>query len=155
MERKRSHIQKLCERFRSKEFKMREIMGKQQKLKFAILDVYTLLLISFFLTIPNQKISYVFILFLISINVSASSILIVSNKKEIFVHFVVGKSKKKIILSYLKNDIIFMAASVFLILGTSFFLKIRYSCSLLFIYIVFILIILKTIITYLTVRRFL
>ena len=130
-------------------------MSIQQKIKLGMLDTSTLLLISFFLTIPNQKLSFLFIFFMISMNVSTSTILIISQKKEMFVYFVVGKSKKKIILSYLKNNIIFTTVSVCLILMTLSLFKLQYSYHLLFLCIICILNFLKTAITYLTVRRLL
>lgn len=53
-----------------------------------------------FLLFQNQNRAVLFILFLIFINIAVYTVIVLSNKKEIRINFIVGKSKKKEIIDH-------------------------------------------------------
>lgn len=70
-------------------------MTKKTNLSIAVLNLYTIILIGMFLLFQNQSRAVLFILFLIFINIAVFTVIVLSNKKEIKINFIVGKSKKK------------------------------------------------------------
>jgi hypothetical protein len=57
-----------------------------------------------FLLFQNQNRAVLFILFLIFINIAVFTVIVLSNKKEIKINFIVGKSRKKeIVDSFILN----------------------------------------------------
>ena len=79
-------------------------MTKKTKLSITVLNLYTISLIGMFLLFQNQNRAVLFILFLIFINIAVFTVIVLSNKKEIKINFIVGKSRKKeIIDSFILN----------------------------------------------------
>nr|WP_321292512.1 hypothetical protein [uncultured Trichococcus sp.] len=79
-------------------------MPKKTNLSIAVLNLYTVILIGMFLLFQNQNRAVLFILFLIFINIAVFTIIVLSNKKEIKINFIVGKSRKKeIVDSFILN----------------------------------------------------
>ena len=79
-------------------------MTKKINLSITVLNLYTIILIGMFLLFQNQKRAVLFILFLIFINIAVFTVMVLSNKKEIKINFIVGKSRKKeIIDSFILN----------------------------------------------------
>ena len=70
-------------------------MPKKTNLSIAVLNLYTVILIGMFLLFQNQNRAVLFILFLIFINIAVFTVIVLSNKKEIKINFIVGKSRKK------------------------------------------------------------
>ena len=84
--------------------KVRITMTKKTKLSITVLNLYTISLIGMFLLFQNQNRAVLFILFLIFINIAVFTVMVLSNKKEIKINFIVGKSRKKeIIDSFILN----------------------------------------------------
>ena len=84
--------------------KVRITMTKKTKLSITVLNLYTISLIGMFLLFQNQNRAVLFILFLIFINIAVFTVIVLSNKKEIKINFIVGKSRKKeIIDSFILN----------------------------------------------------
>lgn len=79
-------------------------MNNSQKIKFILLDLYTVLFFGLFLVNATGGRSLFFVLFFALVNISVSIVLILADKKELAVHFIVGKSKRKILLTYGKID---------------------------------------------------
>ena len=79
-------------------------MTKKINLSITVLNLYTIILIGMFLLFQNQNRAVLFILFLIFINIAVFTVMVLSNKKEIKINFIVGKSRKKeIIDSFILN----------------------------------------------------
>ena len=79
-------------------------MPKKTNLSIAVLNLYTVILIGMFLLFQDQSRAVLFILFLIFINIAVFTVMVLSNKKEIKINFIVGKSRKKeIIDSFILN----------------------------------------------------
>lgn len=79
-------------------------MPKKTNLSIAVLNLYTVILIGMFLLFQDQSRAVLFILFLIFINIAVFTVMVLSNKKEIRINFIVGKSRKKeIIDSFILN----------------------------------------------------
>nr|WP_319215816.1 hypothetical protein [uncultured Trichococcus sp.] len=81
-------------------------MPKKTNLSIAVLNLYTVILIGMFLLFQDQSRAVLFILFLILIfiNIAVFTVMVLSNKKEIRINFIVGKSRKKeIIDSFILN----------------------------------------------------
>ena len=79
-------------------------MTKKINLSITVLNLYTIILIGMFLLFQNQNRAVLFILFLIFINIAVFTVMVLSNKKEIRINFIVGKSRKKeIIDSFILN----------------------------------------------------
>ena len=76
-------------------------MTKKTNLSIAVLNLYTISLIGMFLLFQNQNRAVLFILFLIFINIAVFTVIVLSNKKEIRINFIVGKSRKKEIIDHL------------------------------------------------------
>ncbi|GGG29440.1 hypothetical protein GCM10007425_25080 [Lysinibacillus alkalisoli] len=68
---------------------------RQLKRTLFLLNIYTVVSISFLLRFTTNTMKIVFIIMLLIINVAVLSVTIMANKKEINVHFIVGKSIKK------------------------------------------------------------
>ena len=84
--------------------KVRITMTKKTKLSITVLNLYTISLIGMFLLFQNQNRAVLFILFLIFINIAVFTVIVLSNKKEIKINFIVGKSRKKeIVDSFILN----------------------------------------------------
>ena len=84
--------------------KVRITMTKKINLSITVLNLYTIILIGMFLLFQNQNRAVLFILFLIFINIAVFTVMVLSNKKEIKINFIVGKSRKKeIIDSFILN----------------------------------------------------
>ena len=84
--------------------KVRITMTKKINLSITVLNLYTIILIGMFLLFQNQNRAVLFILFLIFINIAVFTVIVLSNKKEIKINFIVGKSRKKeIIDSFILN----------------------------------------------------
>ena len=84
--------------------KVRITMTKKTKLSITVLNLYTISLIGMFLLFQNENRAVLFILFLIFINIAVFTVMVLSNKKEIKINFIVGKSRKKeIIDSFILN----------------------------------------------------
>ena len=84
--------------------KVRITMTKKINLSITVLNLYTISLIGMFLLFQNQNRAVLFILFLIFINIAVFTVMVLSNKKEIKINFIVGKSRKKeIIDSFILN----------------------------------------------------
>ena len=84
--------------------KVRITMTKKTKLSITVLNLYTISLIGMFLLFQNQNRAVLFILFIIFINIAVFTVMVLSNKKEIKINFIVGKSRKKeIIDSFILN----------------------------------------------------
>lgn len=75
-------------------------MTKKTNLSIAVLNLYTIILIGMFLLFQNQNRAVLFILFLIFINIAVFTVIVLSNKKEIRINFIVGKSRKKEIIDH-------------------------------------------------------
>lgn len=75
-------------------------MTKKTNLSIAVLNLYTIILIGMFLLFQNQSRAVLFILFLIFINIAVFTVIVLSNKKEIRINFIVGKSRKKEIIDH-------------------------------------------------------
>ncbi len=73
-------------------------MKKKTKLSLVILNMYTLGLVRFLLHERSLNQSVVLILFIFLVNLAIYFMLIKSSEKEIKVHLIVGKSKKKELL---------------------------------------------------------
>ena len=73
-------------------------MKKKTKLSLVILNMYTLGLVRFLLHERSLNQSVVLILFIFLVNLAIYFMLIISSEKEIKVHLIVGKSKKKELL---------------------------------------------------------
>lgn len=79
-------------------------MTKKINLSITVLNLYTIILIGMFLLFQNQNRAVLFILFIIFINIAVFTVMVLSNKKEIKINFIVGKSRKKeIIDSFILN----------------------------------------------------
>lgn len=79
-------------------------MTKKINLSITVLNLYTIILIGMFLLFQNENRAVLFILFLIFINIAVFTVMVLSNKKEIKINFIVGKSRKKeIIDSFILN----------------------------------------------------
>lgn len=79
-------------------------MTKKTNLSIAVLNLYTIILIGMFLLFQNQNRAVLFILFLIFINIAVFTVIVLSNKKEIRINFIVGKSRKtEIIDNFILN----------------------------------------------------
>ena len=84
--------------------KVRITMTKKINLSITVLNLYTIILIGMFLLFQNQNRAVLFILFIIFINIAVFTVMVLSNKKEIKINFIVGKSRKKeIIDSFILN----------------------------------------------------
>ncbi|RSU13454.1 hypothetical protein CBF27_04560 [Vagococcus acidifermentans] len=70
-----------------------------------LLNVYTILLTGLFMIFNNQSRSVMFIITMFCINIAVFSVTIIANKKEIRIHYVVGKSKKRLIKDSIVLDI--------------------------------------------------
>lgn len=70
-------------------------MPKKTNLSIAVLNLYTIILIGLFLLFQDQSRAVLFILFLMFINLAVFTVIVLSNKKEIRINFIVGKSRKK------------------------------------------------------------
>lgn len=70
-------------------------MSKKMKLSIILLNLYTTLLIGLFLNFNHLKKGILFSGLLLVINIAVYSVMILSNRKEIRVHLIVGKSKRK------------------------------------------------------------
>ena len=90
-------------------------MTKKTKLSITVLNLYTISLIGMFLLFQNQNRAVLFILFLIFINIAVFTVIVLSNKKEIKINFIVGKSRKKeIVDSFILNGLTqFLAVILF------------------------------------------
>ena len=79
-------------------------MTKKINLSITVLNLYTIILIGMFLLFQNENRAVLFILFIIFINIAVFTVMVLSNKKEIKINFIVGKSRKKeIIDSFILN----------------------------------------------------
>lgn len=67
----------------------------KKNLSIGVLNLYTIILIGMFLLFQGQSRAVLFILFLIFINIAVFTVIVLSNKKEIRINFIVGKSRKK------------------------------------------------------------
>ena len=84
--------------------KVRITMTKKINLSITVLNLYTIILIGMFLLFQNQNRAVLFILFIIFINIAVFTVMVLSNKNEIKINFIVGKSRKKeIIDSFILN----------------------------------------------------
>ena len=84
--------------------KVRITMTKKINLSITVLNLYTIILIGMFLLFQNQNRAVLFILFIIFINIAVFTVMVLSNKKEIKINFIVGKSRKKeIVDSFILN----------------------------------------------------
>lgn len=90
-------------------------MTKKTKLSITVLNLYTIILIGMFLLFQNQNRAVIFILFLIFINIAVFTVMVLSNKKEIKINFIVGKSRKKeMVDSFILNGLTqFLAVILF------------------------------------------
>ncbi|OUL07499.1 MULTISPECIES: hypothetical protein [Trichococcus] len=70
-------------------------MPKKTNISIAVLNLYTIILIGMFLLFQDQSRAVLFILFLMFINLAVFTVIVLSNKKEIRINFIVGKSRKK------------------------------------------------------------
>ncbi|MPM39624.1 hypothetical protein SDC9_86258 [bioreactor metagenome] len=70
-------------------------MPPKTNLSIGVLNLYTIILIGLFLLFQDQSRAVLFILFLIFINIAVFTVIVLSNKKEIKINFIVGKSRKK------------------------------------------------------------
>ncbi|MDB6354506.1 hypothetical protein PH235_13155 [Trichococcus sp. K1Tr] len=79
-------------------------MPPKTNLSIAVLNLYTIILIGLFLLFQDQSRAVLFILFLMFINIAVFTVMVLSNKKEIKINFIVGKSRKKeIVDSFILN----------------------------------------------------
>ncbi len=67
----------------------------KKNLSIGVLNLYTIILIGLFLLFQDQSRAVLFILFLMFINIAVFTVMVLSNKKEIRINFIVGKSRKK------------------------------------------------------------
>ncbi|OTN76666.1 hypothetical protein A5886_001744 [Enterococcus sp. 8G7_MSG3316] len=130
-------------------------MNIVQVFKIFLLNLYTILLIAMFLSVKEQRLTFLSIIFFIVLNISISALITLANKKVLQIKYIVGLSRRKIMNYLYWIDGLSIVASLTLVGGCIVLFRMPREILLYLGYTTIIVFVLKAIVMKIIVGRFL